>query len=71
MMTIQFNGRFLASNNNNRLVDNKGALKMDKNDKKHNDKSNMKKPKAKLEQAALAPGEVAKSSSQKKAKKTY
>ncbi len=44
---------------------------MDKNDKKHNDKSNMKKPKAKLEQAALAPGEVAKPSSQKKAKKTY
>ena len=44
---------------------------MDKNDKKHNDKLTMKKPKAKLEQAALAPGEVAKPVSHKKPKKTY
>ncbi len=44
---------------------------MDKNDKKHNDKSNMKKPKAKLEQKTLAPGEVAKPASNQKVKKTY
>ncbi len=70
-MAIKFSGRFLASNNKVRFVENKGAIKMDKNDKKHNDKSNMKKPKAKLEQQALAPGEVAKPTSSKKPKKTY